>query len=78
MPPDFMAAIQRPATVFMAVYENYNRQSPQTTVPTLLDPSNTENDTTLQTKTPTVPGDVSLPHVLELVQADSAERMKDY
>ena len=27
---------------------------------------------------PTVPGDIALPHVLELVQADSVDRMKDY
>lgn len=62
----------------MAVYENPNCQSPQMTIPTHSDPSNTENDIILETETPTVPGYISLPHVLELVQADSADRMKGY
>lgn len=61
----------------MAVYENPDYHSPQMTIPTHSDPSNTENDIILVAETPTVPGYVSLPHVLELVQADSADRMKD-
>jgi hypothetical protein len=47
-----MVAIQGLPTIFMAAYMNPTCQSLQTIIPTHWDPSNTENDTTFQTRTP--------------------------